>query len=389
MRFRLIFDQDRGKGIRHHHWARSTILASGLAMSAVLASGCLLTPRRPTPAVVPTPPATASQGVPGPIPADRGQLVDEANTFHQSATDRQRFQVHLDFGRIFEAQGNFESAILEYQDALTVVEDKERGPFKPVDRALAHRRMAATLDRLGRFVQAEVHYQKALKLSPKDPKLWNDAGYSYYLQGRWVEAEHALKTALKLAPDDPRSRTNLGLTLAAAGRSQEALQLLSRNEGDAIGHANLGYLLAATGQVELARHHYQTALAMRPDLTLARRALTQLERQQPDASKPETTPTLMAQVARSTPASVDPPLIRASTTRSTIPRPSTSTMARSVKPGLTQESTLRTKSSPPLPTRVLPNASAAGSVDSRVNQASQSRIKIPPPRNFAELNRAP
>ncbi len=190
-------------------------------------------------------------------------------TFHKTATDRQRFQVHLDFGRVFETQGNFDRAIQEYQDALTVAETAGHREFKAVDRALAHRRMAAALDRLGRFPQAEDHYKKALKLSPKDPKIWNDAGYSYYLQGRWAEAERALRTALKLAPDDARIRTNLGLTLAAAGRTQEALPLLSRSEGDAIGHANLGYLLAATGQFDLARQEYQKALAMRPDLDAA------------------------------------------------------------------------------------------------------------------------
>ncbi len=78
---------------------------------------------------------------------------------------------------------------------------------------------------------------------------------------------------MKLAPDDARIRTNLGMTLAAAGKTEEALPLLSNNQGEAIGHANLGYLLASTGQYDRARHEYQAALSMRPDLALARRAL--------------------------------------------------------------------------------------------------------------------
>ena len=44
------------------------------------------------------------------------------------------------------------------------------GRFRPADSALAHRRMAGALDRLGRFAQAEVHYQKALKFSPQRPE---------------------------------------------------------------------------------------------------------------------------------------------------------------------------------------------------------------------------
>ena len=156
------------------------------------------------------------------------------------------------------------------------------------------------MDRLGRFAQAETHYKKALKLSPKDPKIWNDAGYSYYLQGRWADAERALKTATRLSPDDERIRTNLGLTLAAAGRSDEALPLLSQSNGDAIGHANLGYLLAASGQVDLARQQYETALALRPDLQLARRALARLDLQQRGARRRRRTGPVMAQGERST-----------------------------------------------------------------------------------------
>ena len=172
--------------------------------------------------------------------------------------------------------------------------------------------MAAALDRLGRFPQAEDHYKKAMKLGPKDPKIWNDAGYSYYLQGRWGEAERALRTALKLAPDDARVRTNLGLTLAAAGRTQEALPLLSRSEGDAVGHANLGYLLAATGQFDQARQEYQKALALRPDLELPRRALVQLDRQQQGV--PATDPkTLMARSTMPPTGPVDPAVKPAST----------------------------------------------------------------------------
>ena len=154
------------------------------------------------------------------------------------------------------------------------------------DEALAHRDIGSAMDRLGRFAQAETHYKKALKLSPKDPKIWNDAGYSYYLQGRWADAERALKTAARLAPDDERVRTNLGLTLAAPGRTEEAFRLLSQTNGEAIGHANLGYLLAATGQLDLARQQYETALALRPDLTVARRALARIDSNSPTRDPP-------------------------------------------------------------------------------------------------------
>ena len=221
-------------------------------------------PAPPPPPQVPEGAAGAGSGRPDSAAGSEDRLPRQG---HRPAA----FQVHIDFGRVFESQGNFDAAVLEYQDALTVLETKKRGSFEPADSALAHRRMAERLDRLGRFAQAEVHYQKALKLCPKDPKVWNDVGYSYYLQGRWPDAEKALRTAAKLAPDDERIRINLGLTLAAAGKTDEAFPLSRQSSGDAIGHANLGYLLAATGQFDLARRQYETALALRPDMELARR----------------------------------------------------------------------------------------------------------------------
>ena len=131
--------------------------------------------------------------------ADSAPAANTRTDFHEKATPRQQFQVHIDFGRAFEAQGNLDAAIVEYQDALKVTENKRRGPFRPGDQALAHRRMGGAMDRLGRFAQAETHYKNALKLDPKDPKIWNDAGYSYYLQGggpmpskrsRWPSDSH-------------------------------------------------------------------------------------------------------------------------------------------------------------------------------------------------------
>ena len=146
----------------------------------------------PRPTDQPAGDPAAGAHIDGNTPAtNQARVTDPKTQFQEKATDRQRFQVHIDFGKVFEAQGNIDAAILEYQDALAVVQSKRRGALHPADEALAHRRIAGAMDRQGRFVQAETHYKKALKISPKDPKIWNDAGYSYYLQGRWVDAERS------------------------------------------------------------------------------------------------------------------------------------------------------------------------------------------------------
>jgi tetratricopeptide (TPR) repeat protein len=289
---------------RKKTWARawSFVLWSCTAACAALGSGCVVTPRQSQSGM--TNPPQIPEGAIGADVAGQIRSDGSKTDFHAEATDRQSFQVHIDVGRVFESQGHFDAAVLEFQQALTVIETRRRGTFQAADSALAHRRMAGALDRLGQFAQAEVHYQKALKSSPKDSRVWNDVGYSYYLQGRWPDAERALRTAAKLAPNDERIRTNLGLTLAAAGKSNEAFTLLSQSSGDATGHANLGYLLAATGQFDLARRQYETALALRPDMELPRRALARLDRQQQNSDTPKL-PQAVAQTAGPTPFSID------------------------------------------------------------------------------------
>ncbi len=298
--------------------ARSIALVACVAACACLGSGCVVTPRQSASSA---PPPQLPEGAAAAEGAGQTHSATSNTEFHREATDRQSFQVHIDFGRVFESHGDFDAAVLEYQNALTVLESKKRGTFQSADLALAHRRMGGALDRLGRFAQAEVHYQKALKASPKDPKVWNDAGYSYYLQGRWSDAEKALKTAAKLAPDDERVRINLGLTLAAAGKENEAFPLLSKSSGDATGHANLGYLLAGTGQFDLARRQYEMALALRPDMELARRALARLDSQQQDPGLPPSATGLIARRVRSTVHPVDTQVKPAAAMSSKIPPP--------------------------------------------------------------------
>ena len=251
-------------------WELALLSCVAVVSTMLMTASCMADPpwRRADP---PANPPTAPEVVAPSTSAVNLTKAYDPNGFRRDVTQDQRIHVHIDFGRVFENQGNFEAAVSEYQQALAACERKGIGRSRSADEALAHRRMGNAFDRMGRFAQAEVHYKKALRLSPRDPRIWNDAGYSYYIQGRWAEAERTLKSGAKIAPEDVKLKTNLGLTLAAAGRTKEALPLLSQYSGDAIGHANLGFLLAATGQIELARQQYLQALALRPSLDLARR----------------------------------------------------------------------------------------------------------------------
>ena len=105
-----------------------------------------------------------------------------------------------------ELRGDPQAAVYEYAQAIEAAQAAGRRHVTADQEALAHRRMAAALDRLGRFAQAESHYKTALELRPDDPKIWNDAGYSAYLRRDWAEAERRLEKAASLDPQDARAR---------------------------------------------------------------------------------------------------------------------------------------------------------------------------------------
>ncbi|MDE2507645.1 MAG: tetratricopeptide repeat protein [Planctomycetota bacterium] len=222
-------------------------------------------------------------GPAGDIKPPSGSTLDPSvnkTEFHRHATKAQEFNLHIEMARALERQGSFEAAIGEYKKAVEASEKEGRLAgfrIERAQRATAERRMGAAFDRLGRFAQAEAHYRNALRLAPNDSKVWNDAGYSYYVQSRPRDAERCLRTALRLAPDDNRARTNLGLLLATTGKTNEALEQLTRAGGPAAAHANLGYILAATGDTVAARPHFQTALELQPDMKSVREALAQLD----------------------------------------------------------------------------------------------------------------
>ncbi|MCA1684806.1 MAG: tetratricopeptide repeat protein, partial [Planctomycetia bacterium] len=273
--------------------------------------------------------------------------------FHREVGVEQEFNVHLELARFQEAQSNYEAAVAEYQKAVDVCERKggPRGRAKigPEQQSVAYRRMAASLDRMGRFAQAEPHHLKALNLAPRDPKVWNDAGYSYYLQNRLADAERTLRTAESLDKNNPRILTNLGLTLAAASKDDEALAALTRAGGPAAGHANLGYILAALGKNDQAREHYRKSLSLQPELAAARQALARL-----DAPVPAT-PTAIASSAR--PSAVAPSLPRLPVAATPSPGPVkdsqlTLTSATSTEPGPPRA---ETPPSPRKPVSVLKN----------------------------------
>ncbi len=121
-------------------------------------------------------------------------------------------------------------------------------------------------------------YKLLLSKSPRDADLLNDIGYCYYNQGKWSEAEKFLRQALAVNAKHARAWINLGMALAQDHRYQESLEAFTKVVNPAQAQCNLAFIWLTQGKREEAVAAYRQALAMEPNLGVARAALERLER---------------------------------------------------------------------------------------------------------------
>ena len=110
---------------------------------------------------------------------------------------RQDANVQVAMGRTAELEGDFDTAMAAYHEAL------KNDPH----RADANQRLAVVHDRMGEFKESAPYYAKALAVAPGDAEIFCDKGYSLYIQHRWAEADVCLRQAIALKPKLPELTT--------------------------------------------------------------------------------------------------------------------------------------------------------------------------------------
>ena len=142
----------------------------------------------------------------------------------------------------------------------------------------AYHRLGQVCDRQRRFAEAQANYQQAILLAQnREPDLFNDLGYSFFLQGKLDKAASAMRKAVALRSGEPKYHDNLGLIYGHQRRFQDAWNEFRLAGGEAEACYNLAFVKASLNDFAGAKACFRRALAVDPSHERARRALRAFE----------------------------------------------------------------------------------------------------------------
>jgi Flp pilus assembly protein TadD len=162
------------------------------------------------------------------------------------------------YGIALADEGRFDEAILQYQEALRAWPKS----------ATAHVNLGAALANQGKFAEAIGHYSEALHLIPDYALAHGNLGRALAHLGRIDEAIAHYEEALKIDPNFADVHLNLGILLVKKGDYNSALshynRLLQLEPYSAKGPINMGAALAQGGRLDEAIRCFNEALRVDP-----------------------------------------------------------------------------------------------------------------------------
>jgi len=173
---------------------------------------------------------------------------------------------HFANGRALLSNGQLNEAIAELTTAASLDPSLSE----------AHDLLGIAYDRKGLGDRAKDEFDKAVRSAPEDAQTLNNLGFSLYQNGNYRAAVDRLKRAAKLAPHDERILNNLALAQCRLGKYDDAYKNFARAAGELEGHLNVATMLERAGREDDAIKHYEAALRVRPNSTIALRRVIDL-----------------------------------------------------------------------------------------------------------------
>jgi len=204
------------------------------------------------------------------------KIEDARNPSVKRDTSSASAREHLEIGRQFLLDGNYNEAISELSLAVSL--DPKLGE--------AHSLLGVAYDKKGFAERAKDSFERAVKID-EDADTLNNLGFSFYQSGNYRAAVDRLKRAAKLAPTDERILNNLGLAYCRLGKIGEAYKAFARATGPLTGNINTAKMLERFGREDDAIRYYEAARQIDPVNTIALRRLADLYQRVGRASESE------------------------------------------------------------------------------------------------------
>jgi tetratricopeptide (TPR) repeat protein len=196
--------------------------------------------------------------------APPSEAVDDAVSLKSTA--KASSNVYVAVARMYEQAGKLAEAEKQYQLALN--ENKN-----DVAAMLGYARLKEEMDKPE---EAIALYQKASKIAPEEPTVFNNLGLCYARRNMKDEAVAALGRAILLQPKNALYRNNIAAVLVENGKMQEAYSHLRAVNSDAVSYYNLGYLLYKKGKTQEALRHFTIAAQLDPSMEQAKQWVVKL-----------------------------------------------------------------------------------------------------------------
>ncbi|WP_017220006.1 tetratricopeptide repeat protein [Moritella dasanensis] len=176
-------------------------------------------------------------------------------------------------GIIYLAQRNKQDALVLLTKAIATDqlrlanEEQTKNTYFSLDELSpteAYMGLAVIHDLKGDHDRAIALFNLIKPVTPQDPILFTNIGYSHYLVGNFVEAEINFKTAIDLDMQFSRAWVDLGLVYVRKGMYSKALQTLKQVMPTEHAYNDIGYFLILEGRYREAEYFLERAIELSP-----------------------------------------------------------------------------------------------------------------------------